>query len=88
VGNYKNNGTDYRRRGEPVCVKAHDFEDKTFGQSGELRSLTADEAWVGVGITADMAAFAVQSIRTPGSRVNRHQALMVFGAGCHLSGRL
>ena len=39
VGNYKNSGTDYRRKGEPVCVKAHDFEDKTFGQSGALRSL-------------------------------------------------
>ena len=52
--------------------------------------VTADEAWVSVGITADMAAFAVQSIRTRGSRVHRPQAqaLMVFGAGSLLSGRL
>jgi hypothetical protein len=74
VGNYKNGGTDYRQKGEPVCVKAHDFEDKTLGKVAPLYDVTADEAWVSVGITADTAAFAVQSIRTrgePGSSAPR-----------------
>jgi Rhodopirellula transposase DDE domain len=32
VGNFKNGGTDYRPKGEPVRVKVHDFEDKTLGK--------------------------------------------------------
>jgi hypothetical protein len=42
VGNYKNSGTDYRRKGETVCVEAHGFEDKTFEQRGALWSLRRD----------------------------------------------
>ena len=90
VGNYKNNGTDYRRKGEPVCVKAHDFEEKTLGQSGALRSLRRHRRR-GLGGRRDHGRHGGvrgPAIRTPGSQVNRHQALMVFGAGSHLSGRL
>jgi len=28
IGNYKNGGTDYRRKGDPRRVNVHDFEDK------------------------------------------------------------
>jgi hypothetical protein len=80
VGNYKNGGTDYRRKGEPVCVKAHDFEDQTLGKVASLYDVTADEAWVSVGITADRAAFAVQSIRTGGSRVHWRPGPDAFSA--------
>jgi hypothetical protein len=68
VGNYRNSGTGYRRKGEPVCVNAHDFEDKTLGKvaSHGIYDVTAGKAWVSIGITADTAAFAVQSIRTRG----------------------
>ena len=32
VGNYRNGGSDYRPKGEPVRVKVHDFEDKELGK--------------------------------------------------------
>ena len=66
IGNYKNGGTDYRPKGDPRRVKVHDFEDKTLGKVAPygVYDVTADEAWVSVGITADTASFAVQSIRT------------------------
>ena len=66
VGNYKNGGTDYRPKGDPARVKVHDFEDKKLGKVAPygVYDVTADEAWVSIGITADTAQFAVQSIRT------------------------
>ncbi len=32
IGNFKNAGTDYRPKGEPLRVNVHDFEDKTLGK--------------------------------------------------------
>ena len=32
VGNYKNGGSDYRPKGDPLRVKTHDFEDKELGK--------------------------------------------------------
>ena len=66
VGNYKNGGSDYRPKGEPTRVKVHDFEDKQLGKVAPygVYDIAANEAWVSVGITADTAEFAVQSIRT------------------------
>src|SRR6478609_4743483 len=39
VGNFKNGGSDYRPKGEPVRVNVHDFEDKTARQGRALRRL-------------------------------------------------
>jgi hypothetical protein len=66
VGNYRNGGTDYRPKGDPVRVKVHDFEDKRLGKVAPygVYDVTADEGWISVGVTADTAQFAVQSIRT------------------------
>ena len=66
VGNYKNGGTDYRPKGEPCRVKVHDFEDKQKGKVAPygVYDMTANEGFVGIGITSDTAQFAVQSIRT------------------------
>jgi len=73
VGNYRNGGTDYRPKGDPRRVKVHDFEDKRLGKVAPygVYDVTADEAWVSVGITADTAQFAVQSIRTWLHRMGR-----------------
>jgi hypothetical protein len=73
VGNYKNGGTDYRPKGDPARVKVHDFEDKKLGKVAPygVYDVTSDEAWVSVGITADTAQFAVQSIRTWLHRMGR-----------------
>ena len=73
VGNFKNGGSDYRPKGDPHRVKVHDFEDKILGKVAPygVYDVTADEAWVSVGITADTAQFAVQSIRTWLHRMGR-----------------
>ena len=65
IGNYKNGGTDDRPKADPQRVKVHDFEDRSLGKVAPygVYDITANEAWVSVGITADTAEFAVQSIR-------------------------
>jgi hypothetical protein len=66
VGNFRNGGTDYRPKGDPLRVKVHDFEDKRLGKLVPygVYDVAADEGWVSLGITADTAQFAVASIRT------------------------
>ena len=66
VGNYRDAGSDYRRKGSPDRVKVHDFEDKELGKMAPygIYDMTANEAFVNVGVTSDTAEFAVQSIRT------------------------
>jgi Rhodopirellula transposase DDE domain len=75
VGNYKNGGSDYRPKGDPVRVKVHDFEDKELGKVAPygVYDISANEAWVSVGITADTAEFAVQSIRTWRERMGQER---------------
>ena len=65
VGNYKNNGTDYRPKGDPLKVKVYDFVDKHLGKVAPygVYDVTANEGWVSVGVTHDTAEFAAQSIR-------------------------
>ena len=73
IGNYKNGGSDYRRKGEPVRVNVHDFPDKVLGKGipyGVL-DLTANLGWVSLGVTHDTAEFAVHSIRTWHDRIGR-----------------
>jgi len=75
VGNYKNGGTDYRPKGDPQRVKVHDFEDKELGKVVPygVYDVTANAGFVSVGITADTAEFAVQSIRTWRERMGRQR---------------
>ena len=75
VGNFKNGGTDYRPKGDPLRVKVHDFEDKTLGKVAPygVYDVTANEGWVSVGITADTAEFAVASIRLWLERMGRQR---------------
>lgn len=64
VGNYRNGGTDWRPKGSPVRVKVHDFEDKEKGKVVPYGVFDVGANEVSLGITADTAAFAVESIRT------------------------
>jgi Rhodopirellula transposase DDE domain len=75
VGNFKNAGTDYRHKGDPLRVNVHDFEDKTLGKVAPygVYDVTANEGWVSVGITADTAEFAVASIRCWFERMGRRR---------------
>ena len=65
VGNYKNNGREWRPEGEPDEVKVHDFIDPELGRAVPygVYDITHNVGWVSVGITSDTAAFAVNTIR-------------------------
>jgi hypothetical protein len=65
VGPYKNNGRQWRPKGEPVQVNTHDFLDRQTGKAIPygIYDVTANTGWVSVGCDHDTAAFAVASIR-------------------------
>ena len=75
VGNFKNGGSDYRPKGDPLRVNVHDFEDKDLGKVAPygVYDVTANTGFVSVGITSDTAEFAVQSIRTWLARMGRER---------------
>ena len=54
-----------RRQGDPEPVRVHDFEIKSLGKVAPygVYDIAANEGWVNVGIDADTAAFAAESIR-------------------------
>ena len=65
VGNFKNNGVTWRKSKNPIEVRDHDFP--SLGEGVAIPYGTYDilknEGFVNVGITADTAEFAVNSIR-------------------------
>ena len=65
VGDFKNAGRELRRQGDPEPVRVHDFELPEFGKVAPygVYDIAANHGWVSVGIDADTAAFAVESIR-------------------------
>ena len=65
VGDFKNNGREYRPKGDPEVVRVHDFLIKELGRAVPygVYDLAANTGWVSVGVDHDTAAFAVNSIR-------------------------
>ncbi len=65
VGDYKNNGKEWRPKGEPESVRVYDFVDKKLGKVSPygVYDQTANVGWVSVGVDHDTAEFAVESIR-------------------------
>jgi hypothetical protein len=65
VGNFKNNGREWRPQGNPEEVRVHDFLIKELGRAVPygIYDLAANAGWVSVGMNHDTAAFAVNSIR-------------------------
>src|SRR5689334_25219130 len=65
VGDFRNNGREYRPQGCPEEVRVHDFLIKELGRAVPygVYDLAANAGWVSVGIDHDTAAFAVNSIR-------------------------
>jgi hypothetical protein len=65
VGNFKNGGREWHRKGEPEEVRTHDFEDKQNGKATPhgVYDIARNHGWVSVGIDHDTAEFAVDSIR-------------------------
>ena len=63
IGNFKNSGSEYRPEKTPVLVNDHDFADLKAAPYG-IYDIGNNEGFVNVGISADTAEFAVNSIRS------------------------
>ena len=65
IGNFKNNGTEYRPKKDPIEVLDHDFPLPELGRAAPygVYDIASNEGFVNVGISADTAQFAVNSIR-------------------------
>lgn len=65
IGDFKNNGRELRPMGQPEPVRVHDFAIPELGKVAPygVYDIAANDGWVSVGIDADTAAFAVESIR-------------------------
>jgi hypothetical protein len=65
VGNYKNNGENWCRKGQAPQVNGHDFPDPSVPRALPfgVYDLANNMGWVNIGTHHDTAAFAVASIR-------------------------
>ena len=65
IGDFRNPGREWHRRGHPEEVRAKDFKDKELGKAipEGVYDLSRNEGWVSVGVDHDTAEFAVASIR-------------------------
>jgi len=67
VGDFKNGGRTWRRKGEPDRVRVHDFIIRDPGHGKAIPygvyDLHRDEGWVSIGIDHDTASLAVNAIR-------------------------
>ena len=66
VGDFRNNGREWRPKGTPEQVRVHDFVIKTLGRAVPygVYDIADNVGWVSVGIDHDTAAFAVNAIRS------------------------
>lgn len=65
VGEFKNAGREWRKKGNPRKVKTHDFLDKELGKAVPygVYDIGKDLGWVNVGCDGDTASFAIERIR-------------------------
>ncbi len=65
VGDFRNNGREYRPKGDPEKVRVHDFLIPELGRASPygVYDIADNSGWVSVGIDHDTASFAVNSIR-------------------------
>lgn len=88
VGNYKNPGQEWTSKGRAIEVNGHDFPDKSVPKAIPygVYDLANNNGWVNVGVTADTAEFAVESIRQWWMRMGRKRyprsrRLLIFADG-------
>jgi hypothetical protein len=84
LGNYKNAGREWQRQGHVQEVLTHDFPDPSVPKAVPygVYDLAQNTGWVNVGMDADTAEFAVESIRQwwrhrGHSRYPRARALLI-----------
>ena len=65
VGNFKNQGREYRPKATPEAVKVHDFIDPALGRAVPygVYDIADNKGWVSVGTDHDTASFAVHAIQ-------------------------
>lgn len=65
VGNFKNNGHEWRPKGRPEAVNVHDFMDPKLKRAVPygVYDINNNVGWVSVGTDRDTASFAVNTIR-------------------------
>ena len=73
IGNYKNSGREYRKKGQPLEVNGHDFPDPDKGKAIPygVYDPVRNVGWVNVGTDHDTAEFAVESLRQYWHRMGR-----------------
>ncbi len=66
IGEFKNGGQEWEKKGDAPKVNVYDFIDKEKGKAAPygIYDIANNEAFVNVGISHDTAVFAVSSIRT------------------------
>jgi hypothetical protein len=65
VGDFRNTGREWHRRGHPEEVRAKTFPDEQLGEviPAGVYDLTFNQGWVSVGVDHNTAAFARETIR-------------------------
>jgi hypothetical protein len=65
IGEFKNNGKEWSKKGEHTDVNVYDFLNKDLGKAAPygVYDITDNVGWVSIGISSDTAEFAVESIR-------------------------
>ena len=65
VGDYKNAGREWEKKGQPVKVNIYDFVDPERGKAIPygVYDVASNAGWVSVGTDHDTASFAVETIR-------------------------
>lgn len=73
IGNFKNNGKEWRPKGQPEETKVYDFPSDAEGKVTPygVYDITNNKGWVSVGIDKDTSEFAVQSIRNWWSKMGK-----------------
>ncbi|MDO8619431.1 MAG: ISAzo13 family transposase [Candidatus Daviesbacteria bacterium] len=88
IGNFKNSGQEYCKKGNPTRVNVYDFIDEEKGKVSPygVYDLDKNKGWVNVGISSDTAMFAVNSIRTwwygSGSKTYKKAKEILITADC------
>jgi len=74
IGNFKNNGTEYRPNKDPRKVLDHDFPIKELGKISPygVYNLNSNTGFVNVGTSHDTSEFAVESISRWWETVGKH----------------
>jgi len=88
IGNFKNNGKTYQPKKTPIEVLDHDFPIKELGKATPfgVYNIFKNQGFVNVGLSADTAVFAVESIRkwwySEGVNDYRDASKIVITADC------